>query len=101
MDSTKSDEKSADDIKLKNDLFNLVEKLQIELRKKDEELTKEKQEKQVCKAFLLFASLYINECLFAQKLSADLELEKVRTNGTTTELSRAEEMNAALQLILW
>jgi hypothetical protein len=58
MDSTKSNETSADDAKIKNDLFNLVEKLRIELNKKDEELAKEKQEKQVCKAILLFASLY-------------------------------------------
>jgi ATP-dependent protease HslVU (ClpYQ) peptidase subunit len=53
--STKSDGTSADDAKVKNDLFNLVEKLQIELQKKhqelqkkDEELAKEKQKKQVC-----------------------------------------------------
>jgi ATP-dependent protease HslVU (ClpYQ) peptidase subunit len=55
MDSIKSDT-SADDAKIKSDLFNLVEKLQIELHKKDEELqkkdqelAKERQEKQVCK----------------------------------------------------
>jgi predicted RNA binding protein with dsRBD fold (UPF0201 family) len=58
MDLTKSDETSADDAKVKSGLFNLVEKLQIELQNKDEELVKERQEKQVCKAFLLFASLY-------------------------------------------
>jgi hypothetical protein len=47
MDSTMSDKTTADNIKLTNDLFNLVEKLQIELQTKDEELAKEKQEKQV------------------------------------------------------
>jgi hypothetical protein len=54
MNSTKSDKTSADDAKVKNDLFNLVEKLRIELNvkdqelhKKDENLTKEKKEKQV------------------------------------------------------
>jgi hypothetical protein len=58
MDSTKSGETSADDAKIKSDLFNLVENLRIELRVKDQELqvkdeklAKEKQEKQVCKAF--------------------------------------------------
>jgi hypothetical protein len=39
---------SADDAKIKSDLLNLVEKLRIELQVKDEELAKEKQEKQVC-----------------------------------------------------
>jgi hypothetical protein len=55
MDSTKSaGETSADDIKVKTDLFNLAENLQIELHVKDEELkvkdtklAKEKQKK-VC-----------------------------------------------------
>jgi hypothetical protein len=54
MDSTNSDKTSADDAKVKNDLFNLVEKLRIELnvkdqelQVKDEQLTKEKEEKQV------------------------------------------------------
>jgi hypothetical protein len=42
---------SADDAKLKSDLFNLIEKLRIELQKKDKVLAKEKQEKQVCKVF--------------------------------------------------
>jgi hypothetical protein len=60
-DSIKADKTSADDAKIKTDLFNLVEKLRIELRVKDEELAKEKQEKQVCKAILLVASLYIHE----------------------------------------
>jgi ATP-dependent protease HslVU (ClpYQ) peptidase subunit len=48
-------------VALKNDLFNLVEKLRIELhkkdqdlQKKDEELAKEKQEKQVCIYFYCF-----------------------------------------------
>jgi preprotein translocase subunit SecE len=52
MDSTS--QTSADDAKIKNDLFNLVENLRIELHKKDqqlqvkdEELAKEKKEKQV------------------------------------------------------
>jgi ATP-dependent protease HslVU (ClpYQ) peptidase subunit len=56
MDSTS--QTSADDAKIKSDLFNLVEKLRIELQKrdqelqkKDEELAKERQEKQVCTAF--------------------------------------------------
>jgi hypothetical protein len=57
MDSTKSDGTSAEDAKIKSDLFNLVEKLQIELQQKNEELTKEKQEKQVFNIFSLFASL--------------------------------------------
>jgi hypothetical protein len=54
MDSRKSDKTSADDDKVKSDLFNLVEKLRIELnvkdhelQVKDEELTKEKEAKQV------------------------------------------------------
>jgi hypothetical protein len=54
-DATKSGETSADDAKVKNDLFNLVENLRIELcvkdqelLEKDEELAKERQEKQVC-----------------------------------------------------
>jgi hypothetical protein len=54
MDSANSDGTSADDAKVKSDLFKLVEKLRIELnvkdqelQKKDEELTKERQEKQV------------------------------------------------------
>jgi hypothetical protein len=65
MDSTKSDKTSADDDKVKSDLFNLAEKLQIELQVKDqelqakdkelqgkdEELAKEKLEKQVCTIF--------------------------------------------------
>jgi ATP-dependent protease HslVU (ClpYQ) peptidase subunit len=53
MDSTL--QPSTDDLKIKSDLFNLVEKLRIEVQKndeellkKDEELAKEKQEKQVC-----------------------------------------------------
>jgi hypothetical protein len=54
--STKSaDETSADDDKIKSDLFNLVENLRIELQKKDQELNlkdkklaKEKQQKKVC-----------------------------------------------------
>jgi hypothetical protein len=41
------------DIKLNSDLFDLAEKLQIELRKKDEELAKEKQENQVCTFYSL------------------------------------------------
>jgi hypothetical protein len=67
MDPTKSDGTSADDAKIKSDLFNLVEKLRIELHKKDqqlqqkddelqgkdEELAKEKQKKKVC-TFILF-----------------------------------------------
>jgi hypothetical protein len=58
MDSTKSDKTSADDDKVKSDLFTLVEKLRIELHVKDQELkvkeedlTKERQEKQVCNVF--------------------------------------------------
>jgi ribosomal protein S4 len=65
MDSTKYDETLSDDAKIKSDLFNLAEKLHIELRKKnqelqvkdeelqkkDEELAKERQEKQVCNIF--------------------------------------------------
>jgi hypothetical protein len=43
IDSTKSNETSADDAKIKSDLFKLVEKLQIELQEKDEELVKEKK----------------------------------------------------------
>jgi membrane protein involved in colicin uptake len=61
MDSTKSGETLADDPKIKSDLLNRVEKLQIELhvkdqelQVKDEELAKEKEEKQVS---LLFAIL--------------------------------------------
>jgi hypothetical protein len=57
MDSTKSDATATDDEKVKNDLFNLVENLRIELQVKDQELNlkdkklaKEKQEKKVCKA---------------------------------------------------
>jgi uncharacterized membrane protein len=50
-DLPKFDETSADDIKIKSDLFNLVEKLRIELQEKDEELAKEKQENQVCTFF--------------------------------------------------
>jgi hypothetical protein len=57
MDSTKSDKTSADDAKIKSDLFNLVENLRIELRVKDEELqtkdTEWAKEKQVCKFLLL------------------------------------------------
>jgi hypothetical protein len=67
MDPAKSDQASADDAKIKSDLFNLVEKLQIELRKKDQELqvkkqeqqekdkelTKEKQKNQVCTFYSL------------------------------------------------
>jgi uncharacterized protein (DUF3084 family) len=73
-DSTNSDGTSADDAKIKSDLFDLAEKLRIELQKKDEELqkkdeelqkkdqelqakdeelAKEKQEKQVCKFLIL------------------------------------------------
>jgi hypothetical protein len=59
MDSTKFDETSADDDKIKSDLFNLVENLRIEMRvkdknlqKRDEELAKERQENQVCNVFL-------------------------------------------------
>jgi hypothetical protein len=55
MDSTQSDEASADDAKVKSDLFKLVEKLRIELQKKEEELqvkdkklAKAKREKKVC-----------------------------------------------------
>jgi hypothetical protein len=51
MDSTNSDGKSADDDKVKSDLFDLVEKLHVELQKKDEDLAKEKLEKQVCTFF--------------------------------------------------
>jgi hypothetical protein len=58
MDSTKSSETSADDAKVKSDLFNLVEKLRIELnvkdqelQVKDDELMKERQEKKVCTFF--------------------------------------------------
>jgi hypothetical protein len=54
-DSTKSDETATDDAKVKNDLFNLVEKLRIELNVKDQELkikdrklANEKQLKKVC-----------------------------------------------------
>jgi hypothetical protein len=46
MDS--SSKKSADDAKSMNDLFELVEKLTIQLNEKDKELGIEKQEKQVC-----------------------------------------------------
>jgi hypothetical protein len=63
MDSTKSDKtpsSTGDDAKVKNDLFNLVEKLRIELhlkdkelQGKDEELAKERQEKQVCTFFIV------------------------------------------------
>jgi hypothetical protein len=59
MDSTKSDETSTDDDKVKRDLFNLVEKLRMELQGKDQALQKKEQqlqkkdqelakEKQVC-----------------------------------------------------
>jgi uncharacterized protein (DUF3084 family) len=44
MDSTS--QTSADDAKIKSDLFNLVEKLQIELQEKHEELQKKDQELQ-------------------------------------------------------
>jgi hypothetical protein len=40
-------------------------------------LTKEKEEKQVP---LLFASIHMNKCLFAQKLSADLDSAMSRLN---------------------
>jgi hypothetical protein len=50
-----STQTSDGDIKLNSDLFDLAEKLQIELRKKDQELqvkdeglAKEKQKNQVC-----------------------------------------------------
>jgi hypothetical protein len=42
-----STQTSDGDIKLNSDLFDLAEKLQIELRKKDEELQKKDQELQV------------------------------------------------------
>jgi hypothetical protein len=99
-DSTKSDETSADD-------FNLVEKLLIELQKKDEELAKEKQEKQVCTVFCLsqvWTGIYQYVSLLNQKLSADLELEKVRANRADkleTELASAQEMIEDLQEELW
>jgi hypothetical protein len=58
MDS--SNQALADATKLNNDLFELVEKLRIqlnekdeELQGKDEELAKEKQEKEVCNFFRL------------------------------------------------
>lgn len=78
-DPTKSDGTSTDDDKIKSDLFDLAEKLRIELQKKDEELhvkdqelqvkdqelqakdeelTKENQEKQVCKFFILCEFVY-------------------------------------------
>jgi hypothetical protein len=44
MDSTS--QTSADDEKIKSDLFNLVENLQIELQKKDEELQNQDKELQ-------------------------------------------------------
>jgi hypothetical protein len=60
MDSTKSDKTSADDDKVKSDLFNLAEKLRSELRVqdqeqqfKDEKLAKEKQKNQVCTFYSL------------------------------------------------
>jgi hypothetical protein len=67
MDSTKTDETLAGDAKIKSYLFELAEKLRIELQKKDEELqkkdqelqakdeklAKEEQEKQVCTFFIL------------------------------------------------
>jgi hypothetical protein len=69
MDSTKSDGTSADDAKIKSDLFNLVENLRIELQKKDQkllekddELAKEKQEKQVCT--FTQVCMCINKCRF-------------------------------------
>jgi ATP-dependent protease HslVU (ClpYQ) peptidase subunit len=62
MDSTKSDDTSADDAKIKDDLFNLVEKLRIELQEKDQQLqvkdkklAKEKRKNKVC-TFLLFTN---------------------------------------------
>jgi predicted transcriptional regulator len=66
-------------------------------------LVKERQEKQVCKAFLLFASLYkwVNASLNIQKLSAKLELEQSRANRAVTELASAKEMIEDLQLRLW
>jgi hypothetical protein len=61
MDSTNSDGTLADDAKVKSDLFKLVEKLRIELnvkdqelQVKDDELAKERQEKQVCTFFCKF-----------------------------------------------
>jgi hypothetical protein len=56
--STNYNETSADDTKVKDDLIKLVEKLRIELQAKNEELTKEKEEKQV---HLLFASVHMNK----------------------------------------
>jgi ATP-dependent protease HslVU (ClpYQ) peptidase subunit len=65
MDATKSGETSADDAKVKSDLFNLVEKLQIELQaknqelqRKDQELADKNQENQVCNIFYL---LFLHE----------------------------------------
>jgi hypothetical protein len=47
MDSTKSDKTSSDDdAKIKTDLFNLVEKLRIELQQKDQQLQAKDQELQ-------------------------------------------------------
>jgi hypothetical protein len=75
-DLTKSDETLADDAKVKNDLFNLVENLRIELQKKDEELkikdeklAKDKQEKKVCNAFYYFQNLYMNKSFCSEIIS--------------------------------
>jgi hypothetical protein len=97
-----------------SELFELVEKLQIELHKneeelhkkdeelhkKNEQLAKEKQEKQVCN--VLFASLYrTNISLLIQKFSLDLALEKVRADKLETDLDSAQEMIDIHQMSLW
>jgi hypothetical protein len=106
-DSTKSGETSADDAKVKSEL-NLVEKLRVELQVKDEELAKEKQEKQVCKAFYYLQIYARMPLVFSQKLSADLELEKAGANTQAnqvtkleTELAGAQQIIVDLQLNLW
>jgi hypothetical protein len=85
MDSTT--QTSDGDIKLNSDLFDLAEKLQIQLQIKEEELAKEKQEKQVCNIFIC-----INASLLVQKLSTDLALEKARADKMETELASAQKM---------
>jgi hypothetical protein len=90
MDSSTQTSADAKHTCICREVFELAEKLRIELYKKDEELHKREQEKEVCKLFLHVHT--VNKYLCAQKLSTDLALEKARADQLETELDGARKM---------
>jgi hypothetical protein len=102
MDS--SSKALADATKLNNDLFELVEKLTIQLNAKDKELQDNKQENEV-KAY--FNGIFRNIKLHIfQKLLANVELEKTQAIETATEnlnreLAFAQQNNLTLKMAIW